>query len=140
VSPLLLVLLVCGSCTALLVFFGQIDLPAPSATRGTTPRLRVVVTDATYRYGHLRVGGTVENVGDADAPDPRITIRVRGEDWTLLAEESVWPAGANPETLPRGSTAAFDSVIRVPGDPPRAITYEVRVDRLAHEVRYEVVP
>jgi hypothetical protein len=139
VSTLFLLLLLCGGCVTLLVFFGKVDVPPPShPIRGTSARLRVVVTDASYHYAHLVLGGTVENVGDADAQNPSIKIRIRTGD-TLLAEDTAWPVGTMLNTLPPGSTAAFQSSTRVPGEPPLSITYEVSVDNFAYEIKYELV-
>lgn len=139
VSPLLLFLLLCGGCVALLVLLGKVDMPQPSRPiRETSARLRVVITDASYHYGHLVLRGTVENVGDAGAPNPSIRIRIR-QGATLLAEDTAWPLGAMLNILPPGSTAAFESITRVPGEPPSSVTYEVSVDKFAHEIEYEVV-
>jgi hypothetical protein len=138
VSALLLFLLLCGSCVAILVIFGRIDVPLPSRPiRETSARVRVVITDASYHYGHLVLGGTVENVGDADAPGLSIRIRVR-LGGTLLAEDVTGPAGTMLNTLPPGSTAAFQSITRVPGEPS-SVNYEVSVDRFPYETRYQVL-
>jgi hypothetical protein len=138
VSPLLLFLLLGGACAAILVVFGRVEVPPPShPIREATARVRVVITDASYHYGHLVLGGTVENVGDADAPGLTIRIRIRKGD-TLLAEDTTGPAATMLHTLPPGSTAAFQAITRVPGEPS-SVSYEVSVDRVAYDVRYEVL-
>lgn len=89
-------------------------------------KLKVTVRSATYEHGYFKTVGVVENVGTAAAARPRINLTVFDPSRTTLATDTSVPAGTLTEPLPVGSSAAFEHITRVPGEPSR-VTWSVEI-------------
>jgi hypothetical protein len=114
------------------------SVPSPKSTTTSSgnARLRIVVDQESYSYGYVKVVGTVENIGESGAYSPSLKIRVT-KGGTLLAEDTTWPAGTRLKTLNPGDKVAFESMTRVPGEPPSAgLTYELVASGFPYEIQY----
>lgn len=127
-----------GCLTILLVLFGLGLLSSlvkdsdrerstqPSRSSASTPSpskgawLNITVEKTEYSSGFFEVVGTVKNTGDVAAFSPTIVLKVYDSSGkTLLAEDKSWPAGQLFKKMEPGTTAAFQHLVSVPGDPGR---------------------
>ncbi len=82
------------------------------------PKLIVSLKNRTYEHGYLKLGGTVENVGTGAAFSPAIRLEVYDSTGkTLLAKDTAYPAGQIMKNMTPGTSAAFESLTRIPGEP-----------------------
>jgi hypothetical protein len=90
-------------------------LPAqPSAA----PKLLIRIEQQDYSPGgYFHVVGTVRNVGNKPAHDPRLELVVFDTAGTVRATGATAPAGHRGIDMVPGAAAAFEFMLRIPGEP-----------------------
>jgi hypothetical protein len=97
-------LLFVGGCVAFALVLMTPMRPRTTTSTSSAARFAVKVETEEYGYGYLKIVGTVENVGAAAAFSPSLKIRVL-RDGTVLAEDTVWPAGMLLKSVEPGAKA-----------------------------------
>jgi hypothetical protein len=126
------IVILVGGCVAA-VMMSPTRTATTTSTSTRESRFVVKVEKESYDHGYLKLVGTVENTGTAAVFSPSLKIRV-SRGGTVLAEDTVWPAGMMMKNVQPGARAAFESITRVPSEPGK-ITYEVSMKE-AYKIEY----
>lgn len=101
----------------------------------TNPKILLKINKVTYEHGYFKVVGVAENIGEASAFSPTINLEIYDSSGkTLLAQDSTWPAGHYLKKFAPGSSAAFEIIESVPGEPDR-VRWQLSVKDYPYEVK-----
>jgi hypothetical protein len=106
----------------------------PASAPAPKHEAKLLIHDhVTYEGGYVKITGKIENIGDRDVFSPIITLRVWDQHGTLLAQdEGIYPAGQLFTHMHPGASAAFESMVHVPGEPSY-VNWDVSVGKYQFE-------